>query len=36
MDETFTAGDFKDSIVIFDDVDVFPKHVKKNVMNIIN
>jgi len=27
MDEVFTAEDFKDSIVIFDDVDVFPKHV---------
>ena len=36
MDEIFTAQDFKNSIVIFDDVDVFPKHVKNNVMNIVN
>jgi len=36
MDEEFTAVDFKDSIVIFDDVDVFPKHVKKKVMEIVN
>ena len=36
MEEELTAVDFKDYIVIFDDVDVFPKQVKKNVMNIVN
>ena len=36
MDDEFTAVDFKDSIVIFDDVEVFPAKIKKKVMGIVN
>jgi hypothetical protein len=36
MFDEFTAEDFKDSLVIADDVDVFPTKIKKKVMGIIN
>lgn len=36
MDEEFTAQDFKDSLVIFDDVDVFPTKIRKKVLSIVN
>ena len=36
MMEEFSAGDFKDSLVIADDVDVFPTRIKKKVMTIVN
>ena len=36
MDEDFSAEDFQNSLVIADDVDVFPKHVKRKVMEIVN
>jgi len=36
MFDEFTAEDFKDSLVIADDVDVFPTKIKKKVLTIIN
>ena len=36
MRETFTSEDFKNSLIIFDDVDVFPKMVRNKVMTIVN
>jgi DNA helicase HerA-like ATPase len=36
LTEEFTSEDFKDSLVIFDDVDVFPNKIKKKVMAIVN
>lgn len=36
MFDEFSAEDFKDSLVIADDVDVFPAKIKKKVMTIIN
>ena len=36
MTEEFSAQDFKDSLVIADDVDVFPTRIKKKVMTIVN
>jgi hypothetical protein len=36
MFDEFTAEDFKDSLVIADDVDVFQTKVKKKVLSIIN
>ena len=36
MFDEFTAEDFKDSLVIADDVDVFPTKIKKKVLLIIN
>jgi ABC-type dipeptide/oligopeptide/nickel transport system ATPase component len=36
MTEEFSAQDFKDSLVIADDVDVFPARIKKKVMTIVN
>jgi hypothetical protein len=36
MFDEFTAEDFKDSLVIADDVDVFPTKIKKKVLSIIN
>ena len=36
MQETFTSEDFKDSLIIFDDVDVFPKKIRDKVMTIVN
>ena len=35
MFDDFTAEDFKDSLVIADDVDVFPTKIKKKVLSII-
>jgi hypothetical protein len=34
--DEFTSKDFKDSLVIFDDIDVFPTKIKKKVMTIVN
>ena len=34
--DELTSEDFKDSLVIFDDVDVFPTKIKKKVMTIVN
>jgi len=36
MSDDFTSEDFKDSLVIFDDVDVFPTKIKKKVLSIVN
>jgi len=36
MFDEFAAKDFKDSLVIADDVDVFPTKIKKKVLSIIN
>jgi DNA segregation ATPase FtsK/SpoIIIE-like protein len=36
MFDEFTAEDFKDSLVIADDLDVFPTKIKKKVLSIIN
>lgn len=36
LNDEFTSEDFKDSLVIFDDVDVFPTRIKKKVMTIVN
>jgi hypothetical protein len=36
MLETFTSDDFKNSLIIFDDVDVFPKKIRDKVMTIVN
>ena len=36
INDEFTSEDFKDSLVIFDDVDVFPTKIKKKVMAIVN
>ena len=36
MSEEFSVQDFKDSLVIADDVDVFPIRIKKKVMTIVN
>ena len=36
MDDDFTSEDFKDSLVIFDDVDVFPTKIRKKVLSIVN
>ena len=36
MFDEFTAENFKDSLVIADDVDVFPTKIKKKVLTIIN
>ena len=36
MYDAFTSEDFKDSLVIFDDVDVFPTKIRKKVMEIVN
>ena len=36
INDEFTSDDFKDSLVIFDDVDVFPTKIKKKVMTICN
>jgi DNA helicase HerA-like ATPase len=36
MNEEFSSEDFKDSLVIFDDIDVFPNKIKKKVMAIVN
>jgi len=36
MTEEFPAQDFKDSLAIANDVDVFPTRIKKKVMTIVN
>ena len=36
MHDEFTSEDFKDSLVIFDDIDVFPTKVREKVMEIVN
>ena len=36
MNDDFSAEDFKDSLVIADDVDVFPTKIKKKVLSIVN
>ena len=36
MSDDFTSEDFKDSLVIFDDVDVFPTKIRKKVLSIVN
>jgi hypothetical protein len=34
--EEFSSVDFKNSLVIFDDVDVFPTPIRKKIMTIVN
>ena len=36
MDEELTSEDFKDSLVVFDDIDVFPSKIRKKIMTIVN
>jgi hypothetical protein len=36
LNDEFTSGDFKNSLVIADDVDVFPTKNRKKVMSIVN
>ena len=36
MSDDFTSEDFKDSLVIFDDADVFPTKIRKKVLSIVN
>ena len=36
MQEEFTSEDFKDSLIIFDDIDVFPKKLRDRIMAIVN
>jgi chromosomal replication initiation ATPase DnaA len=36
LQDEFTSEDFKNSLVIADDVDVFPTKIRKKVMSIVN
>jgi hypothetical protein len=36
MDDELSSEDFKDSLVIFDDIDVFPTKIKKTILAIVN
>ena len=36
MDEELTSEDFKNSLVVFDDIDVFPSKIRKKIMTIVN